>query len=284
MRATPCRPPEPLVPFPRLPEAARAAFPAGELALRPFAVYESDLGVDFDGTPRPILVTELLACCTTDAAGQAVDPALLWTLPVSKRIEALLALVLSSPGAELQLSFRCANAACGEWSEIGLSLAEIRQLQDDAYAADRIAVRIDGGVIELRRPTGSDQLAWLRGALADETPAVAMIRTLQVGGGAVAREGLDARCIDAVEEAMEEHDPLVGFSLLVRCPACEACSPVAIDLQDVALRRLREEQVRLLASVHRIAEHYHWSEQQIFAVPHWRRARYLSLIEREEHA
>jgi hypothetical protein len=87
--------------------------------------------------------------------------------------------------------------------------------------------------------------------------------------------------LDSVEEAMEEHDPLINFKLRVKCPACETTNLVAIDLEDLSLRGLRDAQRRLLTSIHRLAAHYHWSEQQIFAVPSWRRAQYLSLIANE---
>jgi hypothetical protein len=53
---------------------------------------------------------------------------------------------------------------------------------------------------------------------------------------------------------------------------------IAIDLCEVALTTLRRLQRQLIVMVHRLASHYHWSEQEIFAVPHWRRKEYLELI------
>jgi hypothetical protein len=68
----------------------------------------------------------------------------------------------------------------------------------------------------------------------------------------------------------------------VKCPSCDTTNLVAIDLEELSLRGLRNAQLRLLASVHRLAAKYHWSEEQIFAVPFWRRAKYLSLITNEK--
>jgi len=40
----------------------------------------------------------------------------------------------------------------------------------------------------------------------------------------------------------------------------------------------------MLTDVHALASRYHWSERGILALPLPRRARYLALIEAEEHA
>src|SRR5258705_5738837 len=104
--------------------------PAGNLALRPFGLYERDLNVDFDRTPRPVLVTHLLDCCTRDVPQQEVDQSLLWNLPVGKRIECLLTLLPSGAGSAIAVAFRCPNPACEERSEIEISIEQIAALQE----------------------------------------------------------------------------------------------------------------------------------------------------------
>jgi hypothetical protein len=47
---------------------------------------------------------------------------------------------------------------------------------------------------------------------------------------------------------------------------------------------LRRAQHGLIEDVHRLARTYHWTEDRVAALPPWRRARYLALIEREEGA
>ena len=276
---------ERLWPFPTLPEVVSARDAVTDLALRRFGLDESDLSVDFDQTRRPFLVTHLLECCTRSGQRETVDQSFFWNLPVGKRIECLLALHLFEAESETTLSFRCPNTTCGEESEITLSLEEVAALQKDAYSTDRVEVPVGNEVLFLRRPTGSDQRAWLNGTFADRGAARReMVRTLLLHDN----EDVDARgglprdeWLDSVEEAMEEHDPLINFKLRVKCPACETTNLVAIDLEDLSLRGLRDAQRRLLTSIHRLAAHYHWSEQQIFAVPSWRRAQYLSLIANE---
>ena len=56
---------------------------------------------------------------------------------------------------------------------------------------------------------------------------------------------------------------------------------VAVDLEALALRRLYARQDALLATVHRLASRYGWTESEVLAVPARRRARYLALIEEE---
>jgi hypothetical protein len=277
---------EPLFSFPGLPESV-AAGPASDFVLRPFGLYESDLNVDFEQAVRPFLVTEILECCTRDAGGGRVDPDFFWGLTVGKRIECLLHLLLSANGPEIGATFLCPNEGCGQELEIEISLEEIGALQAEAYAVDPVLVPFEKASWALRRPTGSDQLAWLKSRIAAPEAAIrTMVRTLRLpfpNDGANDGDAIPNALVPMVEQALEEFDPLVNFSLQVNCFSCGAENQIELDLEEFSLRRLRQAQLRLLASVHKLAAHYHWSEQQIFSVPYWRRARYLSLIEKEKN-
>src|SRR3989442_9091230 len=111
-------------PFPHLPQVVESRYGVADLALRPFALYESDLNVDFDRTPRPVLVTQLLECCTQTAQIAQVEQSFFWDLPVGKRTEALLTLLLSGAGSQITLAFRCPNTSCAETSEIEIAIEE----------------------------------------------------------------------------------------------------------------------------------------------------------------
>jgi hypothetical protein len=276
---------EPLLQFPRLPPTAAAGYSTSALALRPFGLYESDLNVDFSRALRPFLVTEILACCTRGAQTERVEEGLLWNLPVGKRIECLLTLLQWEKEPEICFAFRCAEKECSEESEVEILLEDLAQLQTQAYEAEQVSVQLESGSLILRRPTGTDQLAWLKSSFVNEGAAIeAMFRTLwqkDAGACTVDPEAIPSELIAVIERALEEHDPLTNYRLLVKCCNCGAENPLEIDLEEFSLRKLRQAQLRLLASVHRLASHYHWSEQEIFAVPYWRRARYLSFIENE---
>ena len=88
--------------------------------------------------------------------------------------------------------------------------------------------------------------------------------------------------LEKISHVMDEHDPLVNFSVQVQCPECGREHVCEIDLEELSLNRLRQAQFHLLATVHRLARHYHWSEEEIFKVPYWRRDHYLNLMQREQ--
>jgi len=241
-----------------------------DLTLRQFGIYESDLNVDFS-TARPFLVTEILDCCTRNALGQPIDRKFFWDLTVGARTECLLR--VAATDEEIPLVLRCPNRACGRELEIELGVSEISELQQQAVNDETIFV----GRLKLRRPTGNDQLAWLGRSFEVESEALQQMLCTLVVEGTPSRESLEE-----IGRVMDEHDPLVNFTVRVQCPDCEQESVCEIDLEDVSLNRLRQAQLRLLATVHRLAAHYHWSEEEIFKVPHWRRDYYLNLLEREK--
>jgi hypothetical protein len=276
---------EPLVPFPNLPGTDKAGRVEGELALRPFGLYESDLNVDFHRTPRPFLVTQILECCTRKTSGVELSDSFFWDLTVGKRIECLLNVLASGSTSELSVTFRCLKRKCGEDLELEISIAEIAALQERAYRAEHVSIELERATLSLRRPTGGDQVAWLKGRFSDPADAQqAMVRALLADpaeSSAIASALTSVDSWTAVDQAMQEHDPLVNFSVQTSCPYCEEENQYEIDLEELSLTSLRRAQLRLLASVHKLARHYHWSEEEIFAVPFWRRVSYLNLIDKE---
>jgi hypothetical protein len=276
---------EPLFPFPRVPETVKAGFSIKGLTLRPFGFYARDLDVDFSRTPRPFLVTQILECCTRNDRREEVPQSFFWNLTVGKRIECLLNLLSPGEGTKIALTLACANPTCGQELEIALSLAEISALQEEAYTDEHVSMKVGNRQLALRRPTAGDQLRWLNSHFTDEATAVrAMIGTLLVdeNGSSSSEETIVEGQATEIEQSLDEHDPLIDFQVEVHCPYCETRRLFEVDLEELSLRRLRQSQLRLLASVHRLAAHYHWSEQQIFSVPHWRRAYYLALIDGEK--
>jgi len=276
---------EPRLPFPRISETAKHGFSATALTLRPFGLYESDLNIDFNNTLRPFLVTQILECCTR-GEGQEVPQSFFWNLTVGKRIECLLNLVSPEEQTKIAVIFACQNANCGQELEIELSLDEIFSLQEEAYADEQVSMKVGDKQLGLRRPTAADQLTWLKSGFANEETALqTMIGTLLLPGpdGPFVFEDVVAAQASGIEQLLDDSDPLIDFKVEVHCPYCETARMFEIDLEDLSLRRLRQAQLRLLRSVHSLARHYHWSEKEIFSVPYWRRAHYLSLIDREKN-
>lgn len=265
----------------QVPKALEAVYAIGELVLRPFGIDERDLEIDFGQPSGAALVTDILAGCATISDGGAPDRDLLWALPVSSRIEWLLRIISLSGAFDSPLPMKCLNEACGEAVEFELSLNDFLSPHRDP--ADLISIVCEEQTLALRRPNGLDQLGWSTRQFASERAAIeSMVQTLVVDvelAGDRDLSQLDDDALSAIDRAMQEGDSLVSFALEVVCPLCEQKSEFDLDLQALAIKHLAHSQRRLLTTVHQLASHYHWSERQIFEVPHWRRLHYLKLIE-----
>lgn len=268
----------------QVPDSLAATYAIACLMLRPFGIDERDLEVDFNQRSRPALVTDILERCAMVANGQSPDRNLLWELQVGTRIEWLLRIVGMGGAFDTAMLMKCLNEACSERVEVELSLDEL--LGSRGETRDSISVDCGEQTLELRKPRGSDQHIWATQEFESDQAAIeSMVQTLVVQRDDSRREdnhlSLDDDSLSAIDRAMQESDSLVSFSFEVVCPYCQSHSEFELDLEALSIERLRQYQGSLLTTVHRLARHYHWSEQQIFAVPHWRRLHYLRLLEEE---
>jgi hypothetical protein len=267
-------------PFPRLPAGARTA-PDG-LLLRPFGLFRDDLDIDFDQRSRPRLLTEVLRCCTIGRDGEAPEEDFFWELPSGKRTECLVAIATLGEPRSLSVRLRCPDEACRQEMEVEISPSELASLQRRGDETGRVVLRVGDEEVQVRLPTGRDQLGWLEAPFDDEGAALKTIVQTLLLSPAREEGTVPDEWVAPIGEALEEIDPLVNFALLVGCPDCGKVSRYEVDLQNVSLGILRRAQQRLLRSVHRLAFHYHWSEGQIFDLPPWRYSHYLALIEEEQ--
>jgi hypothetical protein len=237
--------------------------------MRPFGSDVGDLDVDFTSR-SPLLVTDLLRRCDSLTDDDA------WNMAVGARTEALVQLAILSSSQSLVIGLRCPNAGCQEALEIELELSELWAASADR-ARDTVSVRIGDDSLELRRPTGRDQRDWL----ATAWPGVEEARSRILASllSTPSRNPLDASAIEALENELARIDPLVAFNLAVACPACGDTAEHTLDLQRHALATLRRIHERLFESVARLATHFHWTEAEIFALPLWRRDRYLAMAD-----
>jgi hypothetical protein len=244
----------------------------GGVGFRRFGIVEDDLRVDFASINRAALATRLLDICAIDR-DRVLPENFFCELSVGKRIECLLVLALGGAGDTLRFPFKCSG--CGEDIELELTLAEIAAFQNEADQVEVVSVDLSGRRLEFHKLSGRDHESIGEAVFRDELEAATEI----IGRLAVnAVERLALRDIEMIESAMEEADPLVNFNCRIECGECGQANDHEIDLFETALDMLRRAQRRLVLSVHRIASRYHWSEQEIFAVPEWRRQQYLELI------
>lgn len=261
------------IPFPAFPGGlVRGA--AVNVGLRRFGTEKGDLALDFNLGEPPALITRVLEQCLIDPDGE-VPPGVFRDLSVGKRLECLLVLAAGGDTSAFHFPFQCAG--CRHEIELELTLEEIAELQGEADLIETVDIEIGGKIHSLRKPVGRDQEAWAGMTFIDDTEAAgAMIGTL----AAFPEEWGDLAETDLglIDEKLDEADPLVNFLCNVSCGECGHANEFRIDLCETALGTLARLQKQLIVMVHKLATHYHWSEDEIFAVPHWRRLEYLDLI------
>jgi hypothetical protein len=280
-------------PFPHIPDSLKSKYGAGELVIRPFGKNAADIEIDFQHPFRPFLVTQLLRCCTQKGNGENIAEGFFWDLTVSKRIEALFSIVTSTfsktaGNPELVLQLHCLKENCNELMETGITQEEVLAVQssEPVEGSEIFPIPVNGKEYFFRKPTGRDQLQWLKSSFPDErTAAEAMIQTLRAHPGknrGEAEPPFTHEWMEAVNEGMKTVDPLVHFELTIYCPVCNHENHYVPDLEELLIGKLHKVQLDLLHTIHRLASHYHWSEQQILGISPHRRAYYLSLIEGNE--
>jgi len=249
------------------------------LRLQRFPSTPDDL--DVETRPQdPEAVTAILSQCLHRASGERLRPEEVWTLDVGERTAWLLRIAAGAGAERFDVRVHCKAPTCGQTVEIELLLDDLLQL--GANEEGLVRAEVAGRTLTLRRPTGADQLAWSRQSfsnLIEARQVVASSLLLEVGES---ETPLGAEELDAMENALAEHDPLVQFTVSSECPYCGATGEYDVDLTALAMEWLRHAQVAMLETVHTLASTYHWSEAEVFAIAPWRRAHYLALVERDE--
>lgn len=263
-----------------------ARYKLDSLYLRPFGSFKDDLNIDFTQQLRPYQVTDVLSCCSRDENWRIPEKSFFWELTVGKRIECLLAIVTAGGMAEAAIELHCSNEECKESVEIRLGRDEICSLQKLNETNDSLALDMDGKEISLRKPTGKDQLMWMRMTFENEESAVKQMVSSLICGDLPEQEResiqIPRKMISTIGALMDDIDPLINFKINLICPHCGNEDTYEVDLEEYLLGCLHKSQNDLISVIHNLAYHYHWNEEQVLSVPPWRRSRYLDFIEKEE--
>jgi hypothetical protein len=234
--------------------------------VRAFGARPGDLDVDFERGDRATVATEILARC----AGIGHDGA--WALPVGTRLALLVGIArLRGPHA-LSWTLPCAADGCNEDIEVELPLAALAAAARDGEAAAPAVVSWGDRRFRPRRPTGEDLRRWHAQSPSDGEIIAA------VGGPELSGDA-PRELVAAVEAALDAVDPLVDTWVRSACPACGRPLELQVDVEAALLAEARAEQDRLLEDVAALAGAFHWSEQDILALPARRRRRYLAMVE-----
>ena len=241
---------------------------------RAFGSDPAHADVAFGSADRASTVTAVLAACVVDGQGRALSEDEAWDWTLSQRLQALIAVRIASGEAAIELQAPCAQ--CGEAMSLGLDLHALA----GEPAAPRFAWRdAHGAELSLRLPRGRDLQCWVRGGVQSHEALAASLIEAVDGRPPNADDVPQAEALPALDDAFEAHDPLTALRLQARCPACAHDNSVACDLEAVLVAGLARTQAALLDEVLRLASAVHWSEQQILALPRWRRAHYLRRLD-----
>jgi hypothetical protein len=270
--------------FPKLSSQLRDKFNVGILALRPFGSQIEDLDIDFNTDSSPTLITKLISYCSTVKNQKVPEDYFFWNLTIGQRIECLVKIALTDDSPFLETVLQCQEKGCTERFELRLSYENIfSQHVRTGDECDTCTVNIFGNDVQLRRPTGFDQLSWQKLDHTNQIDVLKHIVTNLVSDNsllyAVEQEHSKGETIQQIGNKMSEIDPLIDYKIKLECPYCKIENLYEVNLEKLSLRKLRRIQRDLLYMVHEIAFHYHWTEKQVLAIPDVRRKLYLSMIE-----
>lgn len=235
----------------------------------------SDLQVTLDDAVRPVVVTRVLLHCLRDECGQPFSEDTVWQWDLTRRLQGLLAVAVASNGRHQLVEAYCDNPECEAALDLDVDLAMFSETRSPLTVTCRAA---DGNELQVRVPSGADQLAWLKRWPFGQPEEAAMAATLldKVDGGDPPPDWrLDEATLTVVADALAEADVLTDIHLETECVECNTAISAALDLESHVLARLRMRRAQLFDQVHALALEYHWSESEILSLPGDRRRAYL---------
>lgn len=207
---------------------------------------------------------------------EAVDLSLVRLLSRGDRHRLLLAVLQGLTGDRLALVARCDNPTCRELSDIDLLVSDL--LGNPGEAAP-VEVDTPVGRIRVREPLGIDDEAAANG----EALWPRLIEDIDGDGPPTESRwnALPVAVRHTVALALADSTTAPDLGLVGHCPECRARFDLWLDPMALLRQATRAGVGRLYAEVHTLAWYYHWTEDQVLALPRERRWRYLELVRRQ---
>jgi hypothetical protein len=201
-----------------------------------------------------------------DLLARVSDGAVLAALTVHDFEAALLHLHALVFGGRIVAEARC---GCGERVDAGFAIADY--LGHRAPKRPRGVTAVDGEWFTLKDTAGTFRLP----TIGDQI-AVAQARDPAAALAALCLRGTPP--LAKIERAMDAMAPALSGVIEGTCPACRRAIALAFDVPFFVLSELRVQAAQVCEHVHVLATHYHWSEENILALPNWRRQHYVDRI------
>ena len=220
----------------------------------------------------PQQVTAVLAGSLAEIGGMAVNEGLVRSLSCGDREYLILQLAALIDPAPRWVTAGCRG--CGELIQFQASPQTV-PCKPAGEGYPEASVDLSVGEARLRVPCGADEE--FVAALESDADAAGQLlsRLLTIAGRPVAAECLSGADRELVDRLLDRMTPQAGLSAGIDCPYCGLGQEMGIDPYDWLLG----DNGTLDLEIHTLAFHYHWSEQEILALPRARRARYLQLID-----
>jgi hypothetical protein len=265
--------------------------------LLPLSGHEEELLADRRFPGDAALVTIILSRCVRRLGSISPVPAeLVRRLLVADRQYLLLRLRAITFGDQVQATARCPRVDCGKKVDIDFSLQDIpvqealargplytMQLSPEAAYQEETGAAYR--TVTFRLPNGEDQevVAPLMADDAARAFTVLLGRCIQSIGprehpGETLLRRLSPLAQQEIERQIAATAPQVELTMEAQCPECGHDFTVPFDPQEFFFGELRTSRDLLDREVHYLAYHYHWSEQEILAMPRDKRRRYIAVL------
>jgi hypothetical protein len=223
----------------------------------------------------PQRVSEILSHALHSIGNQAVDMTRASSLCVADRQYLMLCLARLMGGDSYWLQGKCKQ--CHETFDINIKQSEL-PVQQAGKGYPFVSVDLSGHTLRLRIPTGGDQqtIQDLESHQAVKTLlAECLVAITPKSDPRKFIDKLSDEELENIDAALDRVSPSIGTRIQTNCPECQASQVIQLDPYHLVQRPGGE----LYQDVHRIACHYHWSEQEIMSLPRTRRLLYLGLID-----
>ncbi len=188
-------------------------------------------------------------------------------------------------GNRMSVELACPHPGCGERMDLELRVSE---LLAPAYAQPAEAYEAVLGPpeaayrVRFRLPTAADQEFAAPFAAGGAAAGMLILRrcVLAIGAAAIGVEigELPASIAVDLSARMAALDPQAEIVLNLTCPDCGGNFRSDLDIADYLFAELADRRRELYRQVHRLAFHYHWSEDAILGMSQTRRLLYLDAL------
>jgi hypothetical protein len=213
------------------------------------------------------------------------SPSVLGSLTIGQRNRQLLLLRQKTLGTSARCFVQCPR--CDEKLEFTLDLQAMlpnaveAPVEPSELSEHVHTLSVDAFTLSFRVPTSADLALIVRSVDAREGSRLLIERCVVQAtqdDQTVTVENLPENVLQALAEAVIEHDPLAEMEFALNCPACQHRWTTLFDIVSFFWTELDALAKRLLRDVHTIASAYGWRESDILALSAARRQFYLGLI------